>query len=246
MGIKDLIKNLDRKERAWIIIAALFVIVITSIPHLCGLLNAPNGFSYFGRQALNSHDAPVYFSYLEQAREGDLLFRNLFTTGPQIKTLNIFWLSAGLLGRIFSLPPAWNFQIVRILLIPILILILYLLISFFFKDKKKRKICFVVLLFSSGLGALASSWLTPLFQSSYGYTNWPMDSWVPESNTFFTFYYSPHIIASLILMLLIFLLALLSFENNKKIYSVGAGILALLLFEFHPFHVPTIFGIIGV
>lgn len=246
MTIRNLIQDINQKEWTLIVIVIFVIIVITSIPHIYGFLNTPEGFTYWGRQMLNSHDTPVYFSYLEQVQQGHWLFENLFTTESQIKIFNPFWLFTGLIGKIFNLPVAVTFQVTRIILIPFLITICYLFISYFFQNKQERKVCFVMLLFSSGFGVLASRWLTPLYREKYGYANWPMDTWVPESNTFFTLYHTPHLIFSLSLILLIFLLTLTSFENNKKRYSILAGLLALLLFQFHPFHVPTVFGVLGI
>ncbi|MBI4652909.1 hypothetical protein HY750_01515 [Candidatus Kuenenbacteria bacterium] len=247
MNIKNLFKDINKKEWLMIVIMIFFIIIITSIPHIYGFLNTPDDFSYLGRQALNSHDTPVYFSYLEQVKQGEWLFKNLFTSESQTKIIfNPFWLGVGLIGKLFLLPVTLTFQIARILLIPILIIISYLFISFVLENKGKRKICFILLLFSSGLGALFSNWLILFYHSSYGYINWSMDLWVPESNIFFTFYHTPHLIASLSLILLIFLFILLAFENNKKFYSILAGIFALFLFQFHPFHIPTIFGILSV
>ena len=247
MYIRNLFKNINAKEWQLIIIMIFLVIVITSIPHIYGFLNTPDGFVYFGRQSLNSADTPVYFSYLEQVNQGHWFFKDLFTSEYQAERFfDPFWLAVGLFGKVFSLSAASAFQIVRILLIPLLIIVSYLFISFFINEKEKRKICFILLLFSSGLGVLFSGWLAPLYRSSYGYANWPMDSWVPESSTFFIFYHTPHLIASMILILLVLLFILIAFESDRKFYSILAGLFALVLFQFHPYHVPTIFGILGV
>ncbi len=44
---------------------------------------------------------------------------------------------------------------------------------------------------------------------------------------------------------LIFISVILSWENNKLKYEIYAGLCALILFQFHPFHIPTIFGVLG-
>ncbi len=81
---------------------------------------------------------------------------------------------------------------------------------------------------------------------AFGRFNWPMDIWVPEQNTFLTLYYSPHFIASLTLILLIFLLTTMFAARQKISYAIYAGLAGLLLFFFHPFHVLTVFCVILV
>ncbi|MBU0598615.1 hypothetical protein KKF61_06550, partial [Patescibacteria group bacterium] len=73
----------------------------------------------------------------------------------------------------------------------------------------------------------------------------PTDIWVSESITFLTLYHSPHLIASLTLIVLIFLLMLLAFEYNKKRYSISAGVACLFLLWFHPFNGPTVYLVLG-
>ena len=72
-----------------------------------------------------------------------------------------------------------------------------------------------------------------------------MDLWVPESNTFLTLLQTPHYLASLALLLGILLATIRAHETHRWQWSIGAGVMALALFQFHPFYVPTIFGVLG-
>jgi hypothetical protein len=47
-------------------------------------------------------------------------------------------------------------------------------------------------------------------------------------------------------MLLIFLLMLLAFEKQKFSYVVVSGLLSLFYFNFHPYYLPIIFGVLGL
>lgn len=232
--------NITKKEWYFILGAALIMIIITTLPYLYAYFSASPDKVYNGLHMLTPGDIHVYFSYLEQVNQGNYLFKNLFTGEFQtITTFNIFWLTTGLLGKIFNLGHILTFQLARILLIPIGITSVYLLISYFFNSKLTRKITLVFLLFSSGVGALASVFL-PSYISSESLLYWPMDLWVPEYNLFLTLYHSPHLIASLTLIILIFLFFLLALDENKTRYSILAGLGGLLLIQFHPFHLPTI------
>jgi len=151
-------------------------------------------------------------------------------------------LGAGLFAKIFSLTSFAAYQLTRIFLIPIFLAVAYIFISYFFSESKKRKLCFILLIFSSGISGL----LWPVVEIGVS-SFWPppMDLWSSESSTFYTLYHSPHFIASLLCTILIFFLALRSFEKNSYLTSCLAGLTACFLFLFHPYHVPTIFCVLG-
>jgi hypothetical protein len=74
----------------------------------------------------------------------------------------------------------------------------------------------------------------------------PIDLWVAESNAFLSMLYSPHFILSSALIIVSFHLLLRAFETRRVRYGVLAGAAALLLFQFHPFHVPVLYAVPGV
>jgi hypothetical protein len=200
------------------------------------------GSVWSGLQFLSPGDLNVYLSYIEQARQGRLLFENLYTTEKLLPVLNIFWLLAGALARLLHLSPLAAYHAIRTLLIPPLVAVTYCLISFFFPDMKRRLTAFGLFVFGSGLGL----YFAPIFASSQpagGSYQWPIDMWVAESNTFLTMLYSPHFIASLLLILLAMLLLLLAFGSGSWRQAAAAGLCGLLLFEFHPFHAPTLYAV---
>lgn len=246
MTLKDIYKSITTKEWKKILFWIMITIFITTIPFIYGYFNTPPGKTQSGIRSLTSIDLHVYYSYIEQTKQGQIIFFDLFTGEAQNPLIfNIFWLSVGLAGKILKLNNIITFQLSRILLIPIFIFTIYIFISYFFTDKTKRHIALIFILFSSGIGALLAPILEKFVYESYGYYHWPLDMWVAESITFLTLFHMPHFIASLILIILIFLFILLAWENNKLKYEIYAGICALILFQFHPFHLPTIFGVLG-
>ena len=241
----ELIKSITKKEWRLLGILALTVIVVTTIPLVYGWLVRPPGSIFVGIHFSNLNDWIVYYSYLEQARQGSLLFDNLFTAENQTPMFNIFWISVGILAKIFNLSPILTFNLVRILLIPIFYFVAYLFISYIFKDVRKRQVALLLLSFSAGLGFFLLGRIVEYpTNHALGQFNWPIDLWVPEAFTFLTLYYSPHFIASLTLILSVFFLSLIYVEKRQFFYSIWTGILALILFFFHPFHVLTVFGVI--
>lgn len=236
--------EINSKEWKFVGLFSLIIIIITFLPNLVGIFTAPSDTVFWGLQTTNSRDTPVYYSWIEQAKDGHLLFKNLYTSETEPRFIfDPFWLGVGLFAKIFSLSGFAAYQLARIFLIPVFLAVAYIFISYFFKETKTKKICFILLIFSSGISGL----LWPFVE--IGASNFwppPMDLWSSESSTFYTLYHSPHFITSLLLTVLIFFILLQSFEKKKYLYSFLAGFAALFLFFFHPYHVPTIFVIPGL
>jgi len=236
--------EISPKEWKFIGITIIIVVSISCFPIIAGLIAKPANSVFLGFQFINRVDTPVYYSWIEQAKDGHILFKNLFTSENEPRFIfDPFWLGVGLFGKIFNLSSFAAYQLARIFLIPILLGLTYIFAAYFIKEENRRKTCFLLLIFSSGLG-----WATWLIAKifSLNLSILPMDLWTPEAFTFATIYNSPHFIASLILLLLVFLLMLMASESGKFFYSITAGLSALILFQFHPYHILTIFMVTGI
>lgn len=244
--IKRLLKSITRREWRTVILLSLFLMLITITPIVYGWLVTPPGKVFTGVHFAAPNDWYVYYSFIQQAKDGNLLLDNLFTAQKQAATIRPFWTAVGFLANGFNLSVLAAFQLARLLLIPVLVLISYLLIATIFLDLKLRQAAFLIFYFSSGLGLLLISRVIAYPRNfAHGQFNWPMDLWVPEAFTYPTVHYSPHFIASLILILLIFWLTLLFTKDQRYSYAIWSGIAGLVLFSFHPFHVLTLFLVIG-
>lgn len=237
MTIRGLLDTIDNKEWRTVILISVIVVVITTIPYIYGYFSAPEGMVYTGAHAISSGDFPVYFSYIQQVKEGAWLIRDQFTSEFQDRgVLNLFWLEVGLSARVFHLPAIIVFRIYGVILIPVALVVLYLFISYFFQDKVRRFIAFLLGSFGSGIGVYFSQIIDPIIKN--GTYTWPTDLWVAESNIFLSMFQSPHFILSWVLMMGVFLLFLLAIDNRKYRYSIAGGALALYWFNFHPFYFP--------
>ena len=243
----NLIKTISRQEWRFIILVSVVIIILTGLPYLTGYLMTPAGFIYDGLNSLTPGDNPIYYSYINQVKTGSILVKDLFTSENQPQgLLNVFWLFVGLVAKIFNFSPIFSFHLIRLLLIPIFVSVSYLFLSLIFYQSNLRRLSLIFLLFSAGLGAYIIAPLSIFdFSAKPGFGT-PNDLWVPESITFLAIYKSPHFIASLILMISIFLLMILAIERKKFFYSIGAGFLALIYFNFHPFYIPLVFGSLGL
>lgn len=224
-------------------VAIAVAIVITSIAPLYGAWRGlTTGQEFTGVQSLSPGDFAVYLSYIDQVKRGVVLLENTFTTEPLLPVFNILWFKVGLLARFFGLSALAAYHVARIFFVIPFGIISYLLLARFFDRVRERLVALFLFLFSSGLGVFFSS-LFSGENSGAGTYERPIDLWVGESNTFLTMMYSPHFVASLTLILLVILLFLEAFESGRQRYAVAAGFAGLVLFQFHPFHAPTLFGV---
>lgn len=242
--MSELIKSISKKEWWLVGLLALLVIIITASPFVYGyIVSVKEDLVFSGIHHYAPGDTNVFLSMIEQVKQGNNVFINLYTSEPQLRAqINPLWLSVGWLAKLFNLPNLLALHIARSLWIMIFCFVAYLFIAYFFQDKIKRKIIIIFILFSSGLGFLFNQ---ILYDQNNIYEH-PTDIWVTESITFSTLFHSPHLIASLTLIILTFLLMLMSFEKNKYLYSVLGGFSCLLMLSFHPFNGPTIYGVLGV
>lgn len=242
---KELIRSIDKKEWHWVMWMSVFIILITTLPYIYGWLQTPPNHTYTGLHSLTPGDVHVYFSWMEQVKQGHFISKDLYTSEPQARVLlNSFWSIEGLIAKYTGLSNNLVFQLSRIILIPFFLSLLYLLSAFVFKEKMWRKISFVFLSLASGWGFLISLFL-PNSVYAKGWYNWPLDLWAPESNNLLTMFQSPHLILSTAFILLILGLSWWAIETDRYQYSLLAGLIALAELQFHPFHAPTIFGVLA-
>jgi len=238
----NLIKSISPKEWRFALLLGLLAVLATAVPYLYGYFTTPDDMVYTGIHHLTPGDTNVSLSMIEQVKQGDNVFINLYTSEEQARILiRPVWLGIGWLAKVFNLSNLLALHLARSVLVIIFTGVMYLFLAYFFTSSKKRKWVLVLILFASGLGVFFNPFL---FDVSNIYEH-PTDIWVPESITFLTLYHLPHLIASLILIIIIFLLMLLAFENNKIKYSLGAGVATLFLLWFHPFNGPTIYLVLA-
>lgn len=242
-SLRALFRSIAPIERKIVLAAAATVMVVTSIPPLVGWATAAHaGKLWLGRPFLAPADLPVYLSYIDQAKSGAALIRDLYTTEPLQPSFNLLWYAVGRLAAAFSLSPLAAFHAARLLLIPPLAIVSYLAIAWFLADRRERIAAYLLFMFGSGLGAFVAPFLAKLPPSAGTY-RWPIDFWVGEANAFMTMGYSPHFVASLALWLCSVLLLAIAYEKRSLPGAAAAGLSACALFGFHPYHVPVIYAI---
>jgi len=252
--------KIEKKEWKFVFLVWLAVNFIIFFPFFFGEIITPKDKIFLGMQGLNRVDTPYYYSLIEQVKDGKFLFKYNSTPEPHPHFIfDPFWLAVGILAKLFNLSSISTFQLAKFLVIPFFLISSYFFISFFFKEPRARKWAFLILIFGSGWGWLFIYFLDLIpgmrvkgaieladFVDEKGVLQFPIDLWVPEAFSFLSLYNSPHFGFSVSLIFLIFLFSLLFFESEKPKYSLLAGIFCTILFQFHPYYIPTIFVVLGI
>ena len=251
--------KISSKEWRFVSLVGLILVFLIFFPKIVGIINIPQDKIYVGLEGANGGDRSFYYSQIEQVKDGHFLFKYLPTSEPHPRFMfDPFWLGVGLFAKFFSLSSIFAFQLAKLFLIPIFLMVSYYFVAFFFQDETRRKLCLIFLVFASGLGGFYLIGLdlpknpdgiidlSRHLVDKAGTFDLPIDLWVPEAIPFFSIHNSSHFTASLTLILLIFLFSLLAFETKQMKYSLFSGFSALFLFQFHPYHLPTVFGILGI
>lgn len=209
----------------FVIILALVATAVAAVPFLYGVINAPQGEIYSGRHAQNSGDYTIYFSQMEQASDGKLLFHNLFTgEDHEAVIFNPFWLVLGWKANILGISIPIMFHIARLLLVPIFVLSAAWILSHWIQDRKVTRIALLLIVFAGGITGYAQT---------------------TDASFFNAMSFSPHLVASSILLFWILHFLARSAEAKSFRYAFYAGLLSLAVTSFHPYHIATI-GILAV
>jgi len=224
------------EDAFWLIAVFLVLAFLFSLPYIVGAMLTPPGAKFLGLLRLRD-DLAVYLSWMEQVRQGHILFVNLFTNMEQQHPFfNIFALLMGGLSKILHISPVKMLFVSRYLFALCLVFLLYAFLTYIFPERKMKRTGLLLLVFSSGVG-----WLTGGYSPARGIEN-SVDLWQPESTVFLSVYVNPLFSFSLI-FILAFFLALLKWKNWKG--GLLAGVSLLVLANAHTYDV-VIVGVVWI
>jgi len=229
-----------RSGRGFAFGVALAVMTVGMVPYLYGwsMVGARPGLGVFSWCTFNATDNCVYFSWLRQAAEGRFFQRSLFTTAAQSgRHLNLFFLLLGNVARITGAPLALVYQGGRIVVGIAFLRAVWWLIGLVVAGERTRRVCFLVVCLSSGLG-----WLPGLWEQGF---NGPVDVWQPEAVTFLSLELFPLFAVSLLLMVGALGWLLVAERTGSRRAAVNAGLCGLLLGNVHTYDVITVLAVWG-
>ncbi len=223
---------MSKREIQYAVGGSVAVMLATCIPYLIVWWPTPQDM-VFPWVLFNSDDHGVYFAWMRQAADGQLLFRNLFTTDPQRGIyLHSYFLLLGWLSRLTGLEIPLAYHVGRFFFGALTLVLVYRLAALFAEEVRTRRIIFWVTALSSGLGWVG--WTHTVSQSH------PVDTWQPEALIFPSLYVNGLFCVSLALMLgvvICLLLAERAPNSSGWKWAVGAGLCGLALGNIHSYDV---------
>ena len=242
--IKESYRIITSAEKNFLFLTILIIIFLSSLATIYAKIIETDDVYLTSINTVAGSDKPVYISQIEQARRGNILFKNLYTAEPQqARFFAPIWLIIGWFGSLTGISNFISFHLFRILFGIIFLNLLYLFISKYFYKINQRKLAFLILCFSSGFGIFTlKRFISPEIMYEYFGT----DLWVSEGNIFLTFSHSALFICSQIFILLIFWWAIERLQKSRYLEVVGIGLIVLFLGFFHPYDLVIIFGVLGV
>ncbi len=225
----------SRTEWRWVAIWIVIALTITCIPYAIGVLRS-NSDHVFGGFVIAIEDGNSYLAKMNEGAHGAWLFHLPYTSEPHTGTIiYIHYLLLGKIAALFRLPLSVVFHLARLICATLLLLMLYRFIAMFVVSRAARRIAFLLVIFSGGLG-----WLLILM----GQPNWlgdtPLDLISPEAFTFLTIYAFPHITLARMFLLLGF-----SQLWAEKPRPILAGICWFCMGVLVPLDVGVVYAIVG-
>lgn len=229
-GVDNQIDSERRADRkAWALILA--VVLFTLLPYLFGAWLSL-GRKYFWINH-NIDDNCVYLAWIRQAWEGHFFFENRFTTDPQPHlSTNLFFWAIGTIARWTGLPVLFLFHAARMGLGVVWLWTLWLLYKRLLPNGARMPALWLACV-SAGLG-----WL---FWRDAG-IDAPIDTWQVEAFTFLSLYLNPLFVVGTLLMTACIYDLWRAVQERRWVYTVRAGIWALLVGNIHSYDVIQVAG----
>lgn len=227
-----ILQPVERRFLVWLCVA---VVLLTSAPYFFGWLATPSNRTYTGIHRLTPGDVAVYYSFIEQGRQGHLISRNLYSSEPQSPAvITPQWFVLGQIANLFRFSTVAIYQLARIGFGLLFIILAYRFLANYIADLRTRRIVATVAVFATGFGSFI-----PISDMSHAVQTLglPVDMWVPEAFPFLTLYHNPQFLMALCLLLAILLLTLKYFIKPWRLLVWGLSGLALLLALVHPYDV---------
>jgi hypothetical protein len=236
--------GVTRREWVWALAVALAVVALAALPYLYAWLTTPAGLVYTGF-IVNPLDGHSYLAKMQQGAAGGWLFTLPFTTEPQDGAyIYVHYLLLGHVAARLGLSPILAYHLARSLAAVAFLLVAYRFLACFVTGLGARRLTFIVVAVSSGLG-----WLVALAGVV------APDLWVPEANTFLTILVNPHFPLAEALILGVFLAVAAPFEwlasgaspdSGHSVWrALGVVFASMGLAIVQPFAVLTVYATLG-
>ena len=220
----------------WLIIVSACIVALASLPYVVISLTTPPDLRFVG-VLINPLDGNSYFAKMQIGAQDGWLFHLLYTAQDHPGALLFsFHILLGHLAAWTRLPIPLVYHLARVAAGLALLLTIYALIAHVTQDLTKRRIAFLFVALSSGLG-----WLAVMF----GHLE-TSDLVIPESNTFYGLHINPHFPLAMALMVGMMLIGGRTPAGRKIRGTIALTVSSLALAIVQPFAVVTVYVALGV
>lgn len=241
--------QVTRREWLWALAWSAAALTLTCVPYLLGVTQSSES-RVFGGFVLGVEDQYSYIAKMGTGARGAWLFHNVYTSEPHNGALIYsFYI---LLGHIAGLVAGWGHwpltetmvavdHVARVGLGALLLLTLYRFVAVFTSSRAIRRLAFLLVAFSSGLG-----WLLLLLGRPDWLGSAPIDLILPEGFTFLVLYSFPHIALGRTLLLAgLTALWTVPTETHNLRGAIVAGMCWLAMGLIVPFYVAVAWAVAG-
>jgi hypothetical protein len=230
----------EASEWRFVIITTVIVLLVTSLPYLYAHFSAPPDKQFMGIM-LDVPDHGQYFSWMRELTNAHLS-ANKMTPEPNSPVFfNLLWWGMGRLGRLLGWNYAGMFQLLRVVAGALFLLLAYRVCAWFLADRLMRRVAFLVIVFTSGIG-----WVLIALKYIWHLNDPPLPLlvYIAEGNTFLGILGYPHFIGAA-LYILVFDLVLRGQTKEQLRYAIAAGVVALFLGWQHAYDLVLVYGVLA-
>ncbi|MGH2593621.1 MAG: hypothetical protein ACRDGG_08930 [Anaerolineae bacterium] len=225
-----------------VVLAALALLLITSLPYLHGYLSTPVD-KVFSGIVYNVHDTAQYLSWMRESGSRVFIDNRLTSEANPAIFFNLHWWIPGRLAAMTGASLIGMYHLMRIVSLPLLVAAMVWLCSLFVADARRRLYTFSVAVLGSGLGWV---WVAEKYVRHLDDVRFPTDVYTAPGNAFYTMLVSPHLTLAAALLMFSLGLAYAGYTQNKMRHSVAAGLVALALGQGHVYDLVTVWGVLGL
>jgi hypothetical protein len=230
----------------WII--TIFFVVVTNLFIAAGYNHSTSQSHYTGVNFFATSDKLVYYSQIEQGRQGIIMMKNLHTSEPQKGLFfSPHWWLIGQTGYWLGLSNDIVYNVYRILLVILMVGLLWFVSKKLFSSFIDQLAATFVVLFSTGWGWLFSYFQPATLTSRFNIIlNKPVDLYVTEMAPLSNSGQSPLFILSHIMLVSTMMLVLLwRHQWSWQRATILAGMSAFLVIM-HPYDFWIVMGVMGL
>lgn len=220
----------------------LLVLVLTNLPYLYGYWSTPEDKQFMGL-IFNVPDHAQYFSWYRDFETANFVSNRMTPEPSQPLFFNLLWWILARLGFYTGLSYVHMFTLLRLVATIAFLFMVYYFCAYMLSDIWERKVAFLLITFASGLG-----WFLVVLKYTLldGELLFPIDVFKAGTNSFWSMMAFPHFTMANALILGVFALMLISYEQRQLKYAWAAGLVAAILGWQHVYDLITVYGVLGV